>query len=104
MYHDDVPKQNFITNTLIEYHKKHDLEVVATNSCYYLDEKDKKTQDIIMALGTGHELENPDRKTLINGNYAFKDEEEMQQLFGFIPSALSNTQKIADMVSIEIET
>jgi len=28
----------------------------------------------------------------------------MQELFGFIPSALSNTEKIAKMVEIEIET
>jgi DNA polymerase III alpha subunit len=31
-------------------------------------------------------------------------EEEMQVLFGFIPEALENTAKIADMVNIEIET
>jgi len=28
----------------------------------------------------------------------------MQMLFGFIPEALENTQKIADKVNIEIET
>jgi DNA polymerase III alpha subunit len=28
----------------------------------------------------------------------------MQALFGFLPEALSNTQKIADMVSMDIET
>jgi DNA polymerase III subunit alpha len=104
LYHDDIPKQNFITDTIINLHKKHHLPVVAANNCYYISETDKKTQDIIMALWTGHELENPDRKTLINGDYSFKTEEEMEILFGFIPSALSNTGKIADMVSIEIET
>lgn len=104
LYHDDIPKQNFITDKLIALHKAHNIPVVAANNCYYISESDKKTQDIIMALGTGHEIENPDRKTLINGNYAFLWEEEMQMLFGFIPSALSNTQKIADMVSLEIET
>jgi hypothetical protein len=46
-----------------------------------VDPEDAKTQDVIQALGTGHELENPDRKTLINGNYSFLDEENMQMLF-----------------------
>jgi len=81
MYHDDIPKQNFITNELIKIHKKYAVPVVATNNCFYIDETDKKTQDVIMALGTGHELANPDRQTLINGNYSFVDEEYMQELF-----------------------
>lgn len=57
-----------------------------------------------MALGTGHEKDNPDRKTLINGNYSFLTPDEMEVLFGHVPSAISNTQKIADSVDIEIET
>jgi DNA polymerase III alpha subunit len=31
-------------------------------------------------------------------------ETEMQSLFGFLPEALTNTAKIAEMVDIEIET
>jgi DNA polymerase-3 subunit alpha len=57
-----------------------------------------------MALGTGHEIENPDRPSLMSGEYHFCSEEEMQEVFGYLPEALENTQKIADMVDIEIET
>jgi DNA polymerase-3 subunit alpha len=81
LYHDDVPKQNFITDKLIELANKYNLNVVATNNCYYISKEDKQTQDVIMALGTGHELENPDRPTMIHGDYSFLTEEEMQTLF-----------------------
>ena len=104
LYHDDIPKQQFVTDKLIELHKEHGFQVVATNDCYYLSKDDKSTQDIIMALGTGHEVEDPDRKTLINGDYSLLNEEEMQTLFWFIPSALENTGKIADKIDIQIET
>jgi len=104
IYHDDIPKQQLITDTLIELSKKYDLQVVATNNCYYIDKEDKKTQDVIMALWTWHELENPDRPTLINWDFSFLTEEEMQTLFWFIPEALENTNKIAQMVNMEIET
>ncbi|MDD2871632.1 MAG: DNA polymerase III subunit alpha [Candidatus Gracilibacteria bacterium] len=104
MYHDDIPKQKLVTDKLIEIYKNYDIPVVATNNCFYIDREDKKTQDVIKALGTGHELENPDRPTMINGDYSFLDEEEMQIMFGFIPDALENTVKIADMVDIKIET
>ena len=104
MYHDDIPKQKIVTDKLIELHKKYDLKVVATNNCYYIEKEDKKTQDIIQALWTGHEIENPDRPTIVNWDYSFLSEEEMQVLFWFIPEALENTVKIAEMVDIQIET
>ncbi len=104
LYHDDIPKQNVVTDKLIELNKNYWIPVVAANNCYYIDPEDAKTQDVIQALGTGHELENPDRKTLINGDYSFLDSENMQMLFGFLPEALNNTVKIAEKVSMEIET
>lgn len=104
LYHDDIPKQKVVTDKLIEIHKNFQIPVVAANNCFYVDREDAKTQDVIQALGTWHELENPDRPTLIHGDYSFLTEEDMQVLFWFLPEALSNTQKIADMVDIEIET
>lgn len=100
--HQDIPKQRFITEKLIELHQNYNIPVVAANDCYYVEKDDKKTQDVIMALGKGYEIENPDRPTLINGDYSFLSEEEMQTLFGYIPSALENTHKIAQRVDIEI--
>lgn len=104
IYHEDIPKQRLVTDKLIELNKDYNIPVVAANNCYYVNKDDKKTQDVIKALWTGHEMDNPDRPTLINWDYSFFDEEEMQSLFWFIPEALENTQKIADMVNIEIET
>ncbi len=104
LYHDDIPKQKLVTDTLISLHNKYNFKVVAANNCYYINPEDKQTQDVIMALGTGHQIENPDRKTLINGDYSFLSEEKMQELFWFLPSALSNTLEIADKVDIKIET
>jgi len=104
LYHDDIPKQRVVTDKLIDIYKQHKIPVVAANNCYYIDKEDKKTQDVIMALWTGHELENPDRPTMVNGDYSFLDEYEMQTMFWFIPEALENTVKIADMVDIHIET
>ncbi len=104
LYHDDIPKQKLITDKLIEINKKYSIPVVACQNCYYINKEDKVTQDIIKALWTWHELENPDRPTLINWDYSFASEEEMQMLFGFLPEALENTVKIAEMVNIKIET
>jgi len=102
--HRDIPKQELVTNTLIELNKNFNIPVVACQNSYYITEEDKQSQDVIQALWTGHELENPDRRTLINGDYSFKSEEQMHELFWFIPEALENTVKIAKMCEIEFET
>lgn len=104
LYHNDIPKQRIVTDTLIELHKKYWFKVVAANNCYYIEKTDKQTQDVIKALWTWHQIENPDRPTLINWDYSFLSEEEMQELFWFLPEALSNTIKIADQIDIKIET
>ncbi len=104
LYHDDIPKQKLVTDKLIDLSGEYNIRVVAAQNPYYVNKDDKKTQDVIMALWTGHELENPDRPTMMNWDYSFLSEEEMQMLFWFIPEALENTKKIADMVDIKIET
>ncbi len=104
LYHDDIPKQRLVTDKLIDLYKRYNLQVVATNNCYYIEKKDKKTQDVIIALWNGYELENPDRPTMINWDYSFLTEEEIEIQFWFIPEAISNTEKIANMVNIEIKT
>ena len=104
LYHRDIPKQQLVTDKLIELHNNYDIPIVASQNSYYVDKEDKMTQDVIMALWTGHEIENPDRPTLTQGDYSFLDEQEMQEIFGYIPEAIENTQKIADMVNIEVET
>lgn len=102
IYHEDIPKQRLITDKLIEISQKYSIPVVATNNCYYIEKSDKTTQDVIQALWTGHVMENPDRPSLINWDYSFLSEREMEVLFGHIPQSLYNTKKIADMIDIKI--
>ncbi len=102
--HEDIPKQKLVTKEIIRISEKYKIPIVAAQNCYYLDKEDMKSQDVIMALGSWHELENPDRPTLINWDYSFTTYEDMQMLFWFIPEALENTNKIADKIDIKIET
>ena len=102
--HSDIPKQDVVTKELIRLSEKYNIPVVATQNSYYIDREDNTTQDVIKALGTGHEIDNPDRPTFINWDYSFLSEQDMQMLFGHIPQALENTKKISDKINIEIET
>lgn len=104
LFHPDIPKQDLITQKLSSLGETYHIPLVFGQNSYYIEKTDKTTQDIIMALGTGHEIENPDRPTLMQGDYSFLDEQEVYEIIGYLPEAIENTQKIADMVNIEIET
>lgn len=102
--HFDIPKQDLVTDRLVEIHKTFDIPVVAANNSYYLKKEDKHTQDVIKCLWTGHQVDNPDRPSLLQWDYSFLSSEEMEQIFWFLPSALENTVKIASQVSLKIVT
>jgi DNA polymerase III subunit alpha len=69
---------------------------------HYARIEDAEAQDFLSCIGSGRRLDDPDRRTLIDGNYALRPAEEMQELFAYAPEACENTMKIMEMIDIEI--
>lgn len=69
---------------------------------HYANPDDAEAQDFLSCIGSGRRVDDPDRKTLIDGNYSLRTGEEMRELFAYAPEACENTLKIADMIDIEI--
>ena len=88
--------QTLVNQDLIRLSQKHDIPLIATNDCHYTYPDDVKPHDILLCLQTGKKLNDEDRMRYVGGQYYVKSEEEMRQLFSFVPEALENTQKIAD--------
>ncbi len=93
-----------VNKTLIEFSKKHQIKLVATNNTFYLDKKDANAHDILLCVKDGEKQETPKgrgrgyRYGLDNEEYYFKSSEEMKTLFADIPEAISNIQEIVDKV------
>ena len=77
------------------------VPLVGTNDVHYSRADDAEAPDFLSCIG-GRRLDDPDRRTLIDGNYALRPAEEMRELFAYAPEACENTIKIADMIDIEI--
>lgn len=101
--HPDRPMQPKINDQIISLSKKYHYEVVGTNNSYYLTLDDAEVQDMMSAVSAGRELDDPDRNTLMNGDYSVRSSQEMEELFVYMPQAYKNTQKIADMTDLVIE-
>jgi len=52
LYHRDIPKQQLVTDKMIELYNNFGIPLVACQNSYYIEKEDKTTQDVIMALGT----------------------------------------------------
>lgn len=101
--HPDRPMQPKINDTILALCKKYHYDIVGTNNSYYLTPEDAEVQDMMSAVAANRELDDPDRQTLMNGDYSVRPSREMEELFVYSPEAYHNTTKIADMIDIVIE-
>ncbi|MBE8162920.1 MAG: DNA polymerase III subunit alpha [Bdellovibrionaceae bacterium] len=89
-------EQKSLEEFLIKTGKKENIDLVATNESYYLEQKDAIIQDVLVCIGKNQSLNDPERHKLPNQNFYFKSPEEMKELFKDIPEALNNSLKIAE--------
>ena len=101
--HLDKPLQGNINDTIIRLSKKYGYEYVGTNNTYYVIPDDASVQDMMASVADGRALDDPDRLTLMNGDYSIRPSREMEEAFIYAPRAYENTQKIADMIDLTID-
>ena len=95
--------QKKLNSQLVSLARVMGLGLVATNDIHYVTEKDAEYQDILMCIQTGKTVNDSDRMKMESSQLYVKSEEEMLELFSYVPEAIENTQKIADMCNVEIE-
>lgn len=100
--HPDRGSQGAYNQRLVELSKKSGAPLVGSNDVHYARADDAEAQDFLSCIGSGRRVDDPDRRTLIDGNYSLRPAEEMRELFAYAPEACENTLKIADMIDIEI--
>ena len=95
-----VEEEERVNTTLLEFHKKHQIKIVATNDTYYLEKTDAAAHDILLCVKDGELRSTPIgrgrgfRYGLENQEYYFKSPEEMKTLFMDLPEAIENTNEI----------
>lgn len=116
----EVQPNNFsdqvnVNNFYMEMHDKYDIPLIATSDVHYVLKADNKDHDVLVCIGTGTDIYNPNRMKY-DHNYWLKSEEEMQAGFKDILNktetdretalkkyalyleAMNNTQVIANMI------
>lgn len=98
-----ILEQKKLNRDLISIARELDLGIVATNDIHYAEQKDAEYQDVLMCIQMGKTVDSEDRMRMNTDQLYLKSEEEMDELFSYIPEALENTQRIADRCNVTIE-
>ena len=91
------PLQQKANSKLIELARKHNVKLICSNDCHFVDEENAEAHDRLLCLSTGKDLNDPTRM-LYSKQEWFKTREEMNEIFADIPEALANTCEILDKV------
>lgn len=96
--------ENRVNQVLIQFAKKHNIKLVASNNTYYCEKEDANAHDILLCVKDGEKQATPIgrgrgyRYGLPNQEYYFKSQKEMKSLFKDLPEAIINIQEIVDKI------
>src|SRR5216110_1405794 len=79
------------------------LPVVTTNDAHYLRKEDAEAHDVLLAIGTGKDLDDPTRFRFFGQESYVKSEREMRALFPDHPEVVAETQRVAELCEFDFE-
>jgi len=98
--------EQHVNEVILNFSKKHNVKLIATNNTFYLHKEDSTAHDILLCVKDGEKLDTPKgrgrgfRYGLPNNEYYFKSQEEMKTLFQRVPESIINIQEIVDKIEI----
>ncbi len=97
-----IPEQKLVNAELIKISRELNIPLVATNDVHYIEKKDAEAQDVLMCIQMQKTLDDKNRLKFSTDEFYLKNGDEMESLFSFVPEALDNTLKIAEMCDVQI--
>ena len=79
-----IEDQATVLPMLLQLARKHDIQLVATNDCHYINKEDSKMQYALICVQTNKRLSDPDTLEFETDEFYVKSTEEMYDLFSFL--------------------
>ena len=93
--------QAYVNSQLRVYAKKYGIKTVVTNDVHYINRDDAETQDVLMCVQTGRNVDDPDRMKMPNDEFYLKSYDELATVFPNDLDALDTTIEIADKCNFD---
>src|SRR6059036_3196285 len=98
-----IPEEQLVTDGMFRIAAELGLPIAATNDAHYLKKEDAEAHDVLLAIGTGKDLDDPKRFRFFGQESYVKSEKEMATLFGNRADVLSETARVADLCEFDFE-
>lgn len=96
-------EQRKLLSQLVDISRETGVPLVATNDVHYVDREDAAVQDVLMCIGMGKTVDDPNRFKYTTDQLYLKTAEEMAALFPYAPEAVENAARIAARCNVELE-
>ncbi|MDT5269750.1 MAG: polymerase subunit alpha [Acidobacteriota bacterium] len=91
-----------INQSLIDLSKSTGIPLVATNDAHYLYREDYEAHDVMLCIGTGKTVNDPNRMRFGGPQWYVRSPDEMAQIFAHIPDAVTRTLEVAEMCDLKL--
>lgn len=95
-----IADQKIVNDALIKMRKETNIPLVCTNDVHYIKEEDAQAHDILLCIQTGKTINDENRMKYEGEQFYLKSQQEMYELFSYVPEALENSQKIANKCDV----
>src|SRR5436190_11752774 len=97
-----MPDQRRLNEQLLRLAPEAGLPLVVTNDLHYVREDQSEAHDVLLCVGTGNNLDTPNRMRFDTHEFYVKSAAQMAALFPDHPDAIANTRRIAEMTDITL--
>src|SRR6267154_2917268 len=98
-----IPEEQLVADGMLKLASDLGIPVVATNDAHYLKKEDAEAHDVLLAIGTGKDLDDPKRFRFFGQESYVKSEPEMRTLFPDHPEVVAETQRVAELCEFDFE-
>jgi len=97
-----IAEENTVAEGMFRLGAELGLPVAATNDAHYLKKDDAEAHDVLLAIGTGKDLDDPKRFRFFGQESYVKSEKEMSTLFNRA-DVLAETARVAELCEFDFE-
>jgi DNA polymerase III subunit alpha len=98
-----IAEEQLVTEGMFRLGAELGIPVVATNDAHYLRKDDAEAHDVLLAIGTGKDLDDPNRFRFVGRESYVKSEQEMRALFPDRPDVIAETARLAGLSEFDFE-
>jgi DNA polymerase-3 subunit alpha len=97
-----LPDQRTLNEKLLRLAPETGIPLVVTNDLHYVHEPQADAHDVLLCVGTGNNLDTPNRMRFDTRDFWLKSAAQMAALFPDQREAILNTRRIAEMTSVDL--